>query len=422
MTPRDHRLETPARMSADPSACQVLSTPTHMLRLCCTILWCVLLAGLSSCGPPLSAPASDDRNLKPDDAALLDTLERRVAESIAQVRESAVALEYAVADGSSGARRVATGVVIDDEGEVLSIRVDRPPPSAPIVARDASGGRHPVRWVAADAETGLTLLQIAPKIARPVRPATRAPRLGSQVLVVGNPFGLGHSVIRGQVAGLNRRLDLGPRPLGGLIQIDAALHPGDSGALVANLLGEWLGLIRSGLATPGAGRAVDHDLGFAIPARDALWIADQLRMRHRVDRAYLGVRLVLGPANPSDVPGAVLESVLADTPAARAGLEAGDRVVTLDGHSIDSAGDLTDRLDRTPANADAAFEVLRGSTQIVRTVRTGRRPPVKAGSSSSSSKDEESPPPALSEISDRLDRLERRIRVLEKQSKPAPQP
>ena len=66
------------------------------------------------------------------------------------------------------------------------------------------------------------------------------------MLLIGNPFGLGHSVSRGSISGLNRRVELGSRQLGGLIQVDAALHPGDSGALVADLHGGWLGVIRSG--------------------------------------------------------------------------------------------------------------------------------------------------------------------------------
>ncbi len=224
------------------------------------------LAALSSCGPPVPAPAAGgDDTGDAGDAALLETVERRVAKSIARARESAVALEYAVADAPSGARRVATGVVVNARGDVLSVRIDPPPSDAPVVARDASGRRHPAQWVAADAETGLTLLQIDPKVAEPVRPASRLPRLGSQVLIIGNPFGLGHSVSRGQVAGLDRRLEIGPRPLGGLIQIDAALHPGDSGAPVTNLRGEWLGLVRGGLTAPEARHTPDHDLGFAIP-------------------------------------------------------------------------------------------------------------------------------------------------------------
>ncbi len=351
-----------------------------------------LLACLSSCGFPAHAPASDPKvERESDDDAVVNAIERRIADTITKIRRSAVALEYTGTDSPSGTRRVATGVVVNDEGDVLSIRIDPPTPSAPIIARDASGKRHRADWIATDPETGLTLLRIKPLIARPVRPATREAQLGSQVLVIGNPFGLGHSVIRGQVAGLDRRVDVGPRPLGGLMQIDAALHPGDSGALVANLHGEWIGLIRSGVAVPGGERIVDHDLGFAIRARDALWIADQLHSRHRVERAYLGVRL--NAVAFSEPPGAVLGGVLADSPADRAGLRPGDRVVALDGHAIESPGDLTDRLDRTLANSETTVEFLRGAVRKRFVVQTACRPPFSS-----------SPAPPASEKPERNER------------------
>lgn len=392
----------------------------------------VLLSGLpvalSACGGPAPSGPPATTEVTPttatvrvseerDDEAVLEAIERRVAESIKQLRKSAVALEYALIDAPSGTRRVATGVVVNERGDVLSIRIDPPSAAVPIVAQDAAGGRHPARWIAADAETGLTLLRIDAGAVRPVRVASRAPRLGSQVLLIGNPFGLGHSVSRGQIAGLDRRVDVGPRPLGGLIQIDAALHPGDSGALVANLRGEWLGLIRSGLAIPGAGGTFDHDLGFAISARDALWIADQLRTRHRVDRAYLGVRLDLTGQHEPGASGALLKDVVAGSPAARGGLKAGDRVVAFDGYVIATPGDLTDRLDRTLANARINVEFVRGTGRDRRTIRTAGRPITKAASPSATARDGEdaaaSPTPA--QLLERLDALERRIRALEKE-------
>jgi serine protease Do len=100
---------------------------------------------------------------------LLDDQERHVAESIGRARESAVTLEYAAAEGPSEARRVATGVVISDAGEVLSIRIDPPPSTSPVVARNAAGRRHAAEWLAGDAETGLTLLRIKPGFARSIR-------------------------------------------------------------------------------------------------------------------------------------------------------------------------------------------------------------------------------------------------------------
>ena len=198
------------------------------------------------------------------------------------------------------------------------------------------------------------------------------------VLVIGNPFGLAQSVSRGFIAGLGRRLELGPRQLGGLIQVDAALHPGDSGALVADLHGGWVGVVRSGLAAPDRA-ADDHDLGFAIPAADALWVAGQLRDRGRVDRAFLGVTMDREAVGPEAEPGAVLGRVLADSPAESAGLKAGDRVVAIDGKPVRSSFDLTDRLDRTPADAQITLDLVRNDAPPRRisrlTLRAAHRPP-----------------------------------------------
>jgi S1-C subfamily serine protease len=317
-----------------------------------------------------------------------------------------VVLEYTAADSSAHRRRVATGVVVSDQGEILSVRIDPPPASrapatkpnlAPIiVAQDSTGRRHVAQWVASDPDTGLTLLRVSAHAVRPIRVAAEEPTLGSPVFVVGNPFGMGHSISRGHIVGLDRALALGTCQLGGLIQVQAPLYPGDSGAAVVDLQGGWLGLIRSGLAIPssdatndsesvtvtgpaGAGAqnhppapaaAVDSadlaastladrsesdtDFGFAIPTRDALWVAEQLRTHGYVDRAYLGVRL-----EPTVQDGALLCEVVAATPAALAGLRPGDRIVAFDGRTIRSPYDVIDRLDRIPAGATILLSVVR---------------------------------------------------------------
>jgi S1-C subfamily serine protease len=403
---------------------------------------CMLRPPWPSVGADIAVEQDDrgrdsDRDRERSD--LLDDQERRLAESIVRARESAVTLEYAPVDGPPKARRVATGVVINDAGDVLSIRIDPPPATAPVIARDALGHRHPAQWLACDAETGLTLLRIKPGAARPIGANLREPRLGSQVLVIGNPFGLGHSVLRGHISGLDRRLELEPKPLGGLIQIAVALHPGDSGALVTNVRGEWLGLIRSGLALPAPRRTRDHehdhDLGFAIPARDALWVADQLRSHGRVDRAYLGVRI--DPGATTERPGAVLLGVLDDSPAGQAGLQAGDRIITLNGHTIESPGDLTDRLDRTLAGTEITLDILRGTHTEHHIVRTVNRPPPAtkpaATPDPATSSDLKAPPTVPSsdkaddlrltlprEVIERLERLERRVEELEKRARSMP--
>ncbi|HMB03398.1 MAG TPA: trypsin-like peptidase domain-containing protein [Isosphaeraceae bacterium] len=412
-----------------------MNTTQAILRplLIVVALGCILASTLGHrpelFGPVAAPPGARALDVAVEDEdARLEVLERRVAEASARARESTLVLEYAAADAPSGARRVATGVVIDEQGDVVSVRIDPPPTDAPVVARDASGRRLPAKWVAADAESGLSLLRVDAPGVRPIRVAGVAARLGSQVLVIGNPFGLGHSVRRGQVAGLDRRLELGTRQLGGLIQVDVALHPGDSGALVANLKGEWLGLIRSGLTTPDARKVRDHDLGFAIAARDALWVADQLRTHQRVDRAFLGVQI--DPTATDDPPGAVLGGILADTPAARAGLQPGDRVVAIDGHPIQSPLNLTDHLDRTLAHTEVTIEALRGSRRDHLVLRTASRPPSALPASPSAPAPSVPKPDELRlsiprEVLERLERLERRIDELEKEraerSKPSSQ-
>ena len=128
-----------------------------------------------------------------------ERLERRMAAGMARARESVVSLEYTAAESTPGSRRIATGVVINSRGDVVSVRIDPPssaasisPVSGPsggvtrggaeIVARDVSGRRHLASWVAVDPESGLTLLQIAPRAVRPIEMAGEEATLGSQVI------------------------------------------------------------------------------------------------------------------------------------------------------------------------------------------------------------------------------------------------
>ncbi|WP_435017949.1 S1C family serine protease [Tundrisphaera sp. TA3] len=344
-----------------------------------------------------------------------------LADAALRAQASTVALEYGGSDTES--RKVATGVVVDDQGGVLSVKVDAPTGAATIWAIDSAGHRHKARWLASDPETGLSLLDVDADDIIPIRPSSRGATLGEEVLLIGNPYGLGHSVGRGFVAGLGRRLDLEPSPLSGLIQVQAPIHPGDNGALLADLRGEWLGLVRGGLASPNAQSSGDHGLGFAIPADEALWIAGRLRAYGKVGRAYLGIHL---GADSPDEPGAAVSSLVADGPAARAGLQPKDRVIALADHEIRSGDDLTDRLDRLAAGATVDLDYLRDSVphrvSVLLAPRPARKPapsPSPPGPPPSS----EPPRPTIPrEILDQIDRLERRLQEIERREKSVPPP
>ena len=398
----------------------------------------------TSCGAkPESRPSTISEMVEADP---LEVWESRLTETIEQVRGSVVTLEYSASGTPNGPRRVASGVVISDDGDVLSVRIDPPSSSEPpgraseILAHDIKGREFAASWVAADPETGLTLLKIEPGHARPAVPASRDPKVGIPILMIGNPFGLGHSVSRGFISGLNRRLILGPRQLGGLIQVDASFHPGDSGALLADLHGGWLGVVRSGLATPEAypgepGQAVenDHDLGFVIPSRDALWVAGQLKAHQRVNRAYLGITMA-NPADPlavnhgvSESQGARLDRVIADTPADHAGLRSGDLILAFNGVAIRSAAELTDQLDRTLAKTPVVLDLVRrddpSRSRETLSIVTAERPtfeatrlerPTPATPFVKASEKIEPAANAAKDIAIHVEQLEKRLRELEK--------
>jgi serine protease Do len=345
-----------------------------LARWLLTILPIALALAIVTWWPRPSAPRPEGAAVVPagarDTPAVEDEDEdQKLAEAIDRARVSTVALEYNAGD-PSGMRRVATGVVFTPNGDVISVRVEprEGRDRESIVARDSSGHVHQARFVAADAETGLTLLKVEAKDIRPIQPTARAALLGATVFLIGHPYDLGQSVSLGNVAGLNRRVWYGPMALGGLIHVQVSLHPGDSGALLADRKGGWLGLIRGGLATPAA--KDDNTLGFAIPADDALWVGKQLLAHRKVDRAYLGVKLAVDSAEP----GAEVAEVLAGSPAGVAGLLEKDRIIRLDDQPIRSRDDLTDRLDRIAAGAEVALEYARGPAQARLSVRTIGRP------------------------------------------------
>jgi S1-C subfamily serine protease len=167
-------------------------------------------------------------------------------------------------------------------------------------------------------------------------------RVGQLVVAIGNPLGFGGSVTAGVVSALGRSLAArdgqASRLVENVIQTDAALNPGNSGGALADVHGRVVGI---NTAVAGVG------LGLAVPIDAATRLILAALMRDgRVRRAYLGIvggtRRLAGPIAERLGRTAGLEVVqlLDGSPAALAGLRAGDVILTLDGRSIGGVGDL----------------------------------------------------------------------------------
>jgi putative serine protease PepD len=180
-------------------------------------------------------------------------------------------------------------------------------------------------------EDDLAVIKVASSA---LKPATFADfstvQVGDIAIAIGNPLGLASSVTEGIVSGLGRQEPEGNGVvLPSAIQTSAAINPGNSGGALVNINGQVIGIPTLAAEDPQLGGAA-AGIGFAIPSNIVTSIASQLVKYGKVvnsDRAYLGVSIAdTGEANGVDI-----TSVLAGTPAASAGLTAGELITAVNG-------------------------------------------------------------------------------------------
>ncbi|HEY8880495.1 MAG TPA: Do family serine endopeptidase [Roseateles sp.] len=189
-------------------------------------------------------------------------------------------------------------------------------------------------------------------------------KVGEWVMAIGSPFGLENTVTAGIVSAKQRDTgDLLP-----LIQTDVAINPGNSGGPLVNTRGEVIG-INSQIYSQNGGYM---GISFAIPIADAIRVADELRAGGRVVRGYLGVlpddltKEIAEAIGLGRAQGAVIRSVIAGSPAEKAGVEGGDVVTKVDGKTVDKAADLRRLVANVKPGSKTTLTVFRrGATKDI---------------------------------------------------------
>jgi serine protease Do len=253
-----------------------------------------------------------------------------------------------VVDGPSG-YIVTNAHVVENADEVKVHFLDGRELSAEVVGRDP---KVDLALLKVKAPTALSSVLLG---------ESNSLRVGEQVLAVGNPFGLGHSVSLGIVSAKARSIGAGPYD--DFIQTDASINPGNSGGPLFNLRGEVIGINT-------AIRAGAEGIGFAIPVDVLKDVIAQLKDKGFVERGKLGLTFqpvtpelaaALGMERPH---GAMVNDVMKDGAASKAGIQPGDVIVEVDGTEIHRSEELARNVARHAPGTAVEVKVLRAGKSV----------------------------------------------------------
>jgi serine protease Do len=242
---------------------------------------------------------------------------------------------------NSPARGTGTGVVISRDGYVVTANhVVADADEIELVFSDGRSAKATI--VGLDPGTDIAVLRTSESGLEPAAFGdSDALETGEWVVAIGAPFGLEQTVTAGIVSAKGRS-DVGLATFENYIQTDAAINPGNSGGPLANLDGEIVG-INSAISSRGGG---NDGIGFAVPSAVVKRVVDSIIANGRVARGFLGVgvqpadgEMLAGLGVQSDT-GVLVNRVERDSPAAKAGIETGDVITSIDGRKVRTPGEL----------------------------------------------------------------------------------
>ena len=262
-------------------------------------------------------------------------------------------------------RRVSSlgsGFVVDAEEGLIVTNTHVIEGADEIIVNFADGSRLKVdKVVGKDGKTDLALLKVTPK--KPLKAvkfgSSESLRVGDWVMAIGNPFGLGGSVTIGIISAKARDINSGPYD--DYLQTDAAINKGNSGGPLFNMDGEVIG-INTAIISPTGGSI---GIGFAVPSDIAVPVIEQLKLYGETRRGWLGVRIqsvseeIAESLGVPENTGALVAAVTPDSPAAKAGIEAGDVIVKFDGKDIVGMRSLPRIVAQTPIGKTVDVEAVR---------------------------------------------------------------
>ena len=322
-------------------------------------------------GRPAPGPDVEDSRPALDDQDVLDAYSHAVVSVVDAVGPSVVSIGVDL--DTHGGEGSGSGVVISSDGHVLtnSHVIHR---AKTIRVSLTDGRRFPASVLGDDPATDLALIRVDAPALPPARLGQSARlRVGQLVIAIGNPFGFQSTVSAGVVSAIGRSLrSTTGRLIDGIIQTDVALNPGNSGGPLVDSRGRVVGINTAIFA-------IAQGISFAVPIDTATWVIPQLLARGRVVRASLGFggqsrpvdRRLARALGLSGERAVEVVRVEPDTPAAVAGLKAGDLIISIDTRPVETVDDVHRRLGPDAIGRPLRITFARDGYRVEATVTPG---------------------------------------------------
>lgn len=307
--------------------------------------------------PPEASAAADDGPVTVADV-VRGALPSVVTVSVDAGFESGSGSGFALSEGYLVTNNHVIAAALDNDGRIEVIRSD--------------GSRVPAEIVGRNVSYDVAVLKVDAPDLQPLLPQSGDVAVGDSVIVIGAPLGYDFTVTTGIISALDRPVtvrEAEETSYFSAIQTDAPINPGNSGGPVVDSDGRFIGMA-SAIANPAQGGAAGSiGLGFAIPARAVVRIADEIIATGSSRTPVMGVTL-----DPSFAgPGALIDTVTADGAAAAAGLRAGDVILALAGLPVANANELVVAIrDRLPGE-EVVVEARRGDREFTVRLALGSR-------------------------------------------------
>ena len=270
-----------------------------------------------------------------------------------------------------------TGMAMDAEGHILTNN-HVVGGATEIEVLSSEGDRYSARVIGTDPKTDLAVIHISAK--KPLPHVTFGDsdkiEVGEWVVAIGHPRGLDQTVTQGIISAKHRAGIMDPSSYQDFLQTDAAINPGNSGGPLLNLRGEVVGVNAVIVSQSGGFEGI----GFAIPSKMALFVAEQLISHGKVERGWLGVsvqdltpELAKTQGIAESTKGASIGEVFSGGPADKAGMKKDDIVVAFDKKEIKDASTLRNEVAISPIGQEVNVKVLRGGKEQELVVTVGNQ-------------------------------------------------